>query len=193
MSSFTFLAVLFLFSVRTFSFLSPTPPFKVRNTNSAITIQNPLFPKSQLPATPDGLDYNIISLVLGQETYGLAIVCVGESLYSLSQAPTLGYSLRVLGPTAVAALVLAIGAGPLVTSAEATSITTGLFLATAVSIGLGLHYTLRLTSPVSPSPKEIAALGFLVSLAGFFSFTQNLLVDGFVTLPTLPELPHLDL
>ena len=118
---------------------------------------------------------------------------MGESLYSLAQAPTLGYAIRVLGPTEVAALVLAIGAGPLVTSADASSITTGLFVATMVSIGLGLNYILRLTSPISPAPKEIAAMGLLVSLAGFFSFTQNLLVDGFITLPTLPELPHLDL
>ena len=33
---------------------------------------------------------------------------------------------------------------------------------------------------------QVAALGLLVALAGFFSFSQNLLVDGFVTLPNIP-------
>jgi hypothetical protein len=34
-------------------------------------------------------------------------------------------------------------------------------------------------------------VGLLVSIAGFFSFSQNLIVDGFVTLPSLPDLPDL--
>jgi len=37
---------------------------------------------------------------------------------------------------------------------------------------------------------QVAALGFVVTLAGFFSFSQNLLVDGFVILPNIP-LPEL--
>jgi hypothetical protein len=141
--------------------------------------------------TPDGLDYNVISLVLGQETYGLAMVCVGESLYSLTQATvvTLAYGIRVLGPTVLAAGILTIGVGPLVTSADATGVTTGLYLATVVSMGLGLHYLQRcISSPmVTAAPKEIAALGFLVSLAGFCSFIQNLIVHGFWNLPTIPD------
>jgi hypothetical protein len=48
----------------------------------------------------------------------------------------------------------------------------------------------RIAAPYSESSKEIAALGLLVSVAGFFSFSQNLVVDGFVTLPNIP-LPSL--
>jgi hypothetical protein len=52
------------------------------------------------------------------------------------------------------------------------------------------HFLCRIASPVSDSSKEIAALGVLVSVAGFFSFGQNLIVDGFVTLPSI-SLPSL--
>ena len=37
----------------------------------------------------------------------------------------------------------------------------------------------RLVAPNSPSPKEAAFAGLLVAIAGFFSFSQNLVVDGF--------------
>jgi hypothetical protein len=45
-----------------------------------------------------------------------------------------------------------------------------------------------LTAPYSPSPKEAAAFGLLVAVAGFFSFSQNLVVDGFLTLPSIPSI-----
>ena len=48
----------------------------------------------------------------------------------------------------------------------------------------------RIASPLNDNSKEIAALGLLVSVAGFFSFGQNLVVDGFVSLPNIP-LPSL--
>jgi hypothetical protein len=50
-------------------------------------------------------------------------------------------------------------------------------------------YVARLLAPYSPSAKEAAFAGLLIAIAGFFSFSQNLVVDGFVTLPTLPSLP----
>ena len=144
------------------------------------------------------IDYNVISLVVGQENYGLAIVCLGEAIWSFAQAPTVGNAARVFVPTTLAAIVLVAVSGPMVTSADPAQIATGLGIATAVSLGLGASYILRLAAPFSPAPKEIAALGLLVAVAGFFSFSQNLVVDGFVTLPSLPtidlpQLPQVDL
>ena len=54
---------------------------------------------------------------------------------------------------------------------------------------MGASYAGRLLSPRSPSPKELAFAGLLVAVAGFCSFSQNLVVDGFVTLPSLPGIP----
>jgi hypothetical protein len=139
------------------------------------------------------IDYNVVSLVIGQENYGLGVVCLGEALYSFLQAPTLGNAARVFLPTVVAALVLFLVSGPMVTSGEPSQMGAGLGIATLVSIGLGASYAFRLAAPVSAAPKEIAGLGLLVAIAGFFSFTQNLVVDGFVALPSipLPSLPSL--
>jgi hypothetical protein len=83
----------------------------------------------------------------------------------------------------------------MVTSGDPASVTLGLEIATFVSLGLGASYVARLLAPYSPSAKEIAFGGLLVAVAGFFSFSQNLLVDGFVTLPSipLPSLPHIEL
>jgi hypothetical protein len=133
---------------------------------------------------------DVTALVAGQENYGLAIVCVGEALYSFFQAPSLSH-VKVLVPAALAAIVLGVVSGPMITSGDASSVGTGLWIATAVSVGLGASYVARLLAPFSPSPKEIAVLGLLVAVAGFFSFAQNLAVGGFVTLPSLPQLPSL--
>merc|ERR1711957_674110 len=83
--------------------------------------------------------------------------------------------------------------GPMVTSGDEASIRLGLEIATGTSVMLGASYVARLLAPYSPSSKEIAFLGLLVSVAGFFSFSQNLFVDGFISLPTvnLPSLPGL--
>lgn len=129
-----------------------------------------------------------ISLVAGQENYGLAIVCVGEAIWSFLKAPSLEHA-KVLVPAALAALILVVVSGPMVTSGDPASVSLGLEIATGVSVLLGASYVARLLAPFSPSPKEIAFLGLLVSIAGFFSFGQNLLVDGFVTLPSLPSIP----
>jgi hypothetical protein len=133
-------------------------------------------------------DLDVIGLVAGQENYGLAIVSAGEALWSFLSAPSLSH-MKVLIPAAVASLVLILVSGPMITSGDVGSVSTGLWIATAASTGLGVSYIARLLAPFSPSPKEIAALGLLVSIAGFFSFSQNLLVDGFVSLPSLPSLP----
>lgn len=139
-------------------------------------------------------DLDVVALVAGQENYGLAVVCVGEALWSFFQAPSFDHA-KILVPAAAAALVLVAVSGPMITSGDAASVGTGLWIATGVSVGLGVSYAARLAAPFSPSAKEIAALGLLVAVAGFFSFSQNLVVDGFVTLPSinLPKLPSIEL
>jgi hypothetical protein len=119
-------------------------------------------------------DLEVVALVAGQENYGLAVVCLGEALWSFVQAPSVS-QIKILVPAVLAAVAVA----------------TGLWIATAASVGLGVSYVARLLAPYSPSPKEAAALGLVVAVAGFFSFSQNLVVDGFVALPTLPSLPSL--
>lgn len=135
-----------------------------------------------LSATPD---LDVVALVAGQENYGLAVVCVGEAIWSFLQAPSFDHA-KILVPAALAAVILGVVSGPMITSGVAADVSTGLFIATGVSVGLGLSYVARLAAPFSPSSKEVAALGLLVAIAGFFSFSQNLVVDGFVTLPSIP-------
>lgn len=137
-------------------------------------------------------DIEVIKLVAGQENYGLAVVCVGEAIWSFLSAPSVDH-IKVLIPAGIAAAVLVLVSGPMITSGDVDSIGTGLWIATATSTALGVSYVARMIAPYSPSPKEIAGLGLLVAIAGFFSFAQNLLVDGFVVLPSLPsiELPDL--
>ena len=142
----------------------------------------------QLYATlPQQQDIEVIQLVVGQENYGLAVVCVGEALWSFLSAPSVDH-IKVLIPAGIAAAVLVLVSGPMITSGDVDSIGTGLWIATATSTTLGVSYLARMIAPYSPSPKEIAGLGLLVAIAGFFSFAQNLLVDGFVILPSLPSI-----
>lgn len=160
---------------------------------------NILAPVSRTPSTTSRKalvqDLNVVGLVAGQENYGLAIVCLGEAIWSLLQAPSVSYAFRLLVPAGIGAVVLWFVSGPMIQSGDADSVGLGLGIATTVSLLLGANYVLRLMAPYSPSPKEIAALGFLLSVAGFVSFTQNLLVDGFVALPSidLPSLPSFEL
>jgi hypothetical protein len=77
----------------------------------------------------------------------------------------------------------------MITSGDASTVGLGLEIAAGVSVLLGASYLVRLLAPFSPSPKEITFLGLLFAVAGFISFSQNLVVDGFVTLPNLPSLP----
>lgn len=76
-------------------------------------------------------------------------------------------------------------------ASDPASIQLGLEIATGVSVFLGVSYVARLLAPFSPSAKEIAFGGLLVAVAGFFSFSQNLVVDGFINLPDLPQLPNI--
>ena len=164
---------------------------------SAVPVETAL--EESLPDLPaavaPALDLDVVALVCGQENYGLAIVALGEALWSFLQAPSADHALKTFGPAGVAAVILVAVSGPMVTSGDPASTMLGLEIATGVSTLLGLSYLARLLAPYSPSPKEIAFLGLLVSLAGFFSFSQNLVVDGFVTLPSipLPQLPSFDI
>jgi hypothetical protein len=139
--------------------------------------------KTVLSAMPPDLD--VIGLVAGQENYGLAAVLLGEGIYSFVQAPSMA-NIRILIPPVIAAGVLVAVSGPLITSGDLSSVGTGLWVATAVSTLMGASYVLRLMAPFAMVPKEIAALGLLVAAAGFFSFGQNLIVDGFISLPSIP-------
>ena len=171
---------------------APVVPSACSQQRYAVTRKAAPSPSSALNAAVPDLD--VVALVAGQENYGLAVVCVGEALWSFLQAPSLDHA-KVLVPAGVAALVLGLVSGPMITSGDVSQVGLGLGIATAVSIVLMASYVARLLAPYSPSPKEIAFLGLLVALAGFFSFSQNLVVDGFVTLPSipLPTFPSIDL
>jgi hypothetical protein len=169
------------------------PAFQSRVSASPLAapraqLATPQTTKTSLNADVQSLD--VIALVAGQENYGFAIVCLGEAVWSFLQAPSLDHA-KVFIPAGVAAVVLVAVSGPMLTSGDAGSVATGLYIATAVSVALGASYAVRMLN-FSPSPKEIAFCGLLVALAGFFSFSQNLVVDGFVTLPSipLPSLPN---
>ena len=136
----------------------------------------------------NAVDLETVALVTGQENYGLGIVVLGEALWSFSQAPSMS-NIKVIIPPAIAAVVLFAVSGPMVTSGDAGSVSLGLEVATIVSALLGANYVSRMAAPYSESPKEIAFFGLLVAIAGFFSFSQNLVVDGFVQLPNLPSIP----
>ena len=67
----------------------------------------------------------------------------------------------------------------MITSGNADSVALGLEISALISFLLGSSYVARMVAPYSPSPKEAAFAGLLVAIAGFFSFSQNLVVDGF--------------
>ena len=186
----------FLFIATIAIFLNPSLAFTVQSNRAVIpsaatsnkvdSLEEQLSRSTKLQATPD---YETISLVTGQENYGLAIVALGEAVWSFSEAPSLSNA-KVFIPAAIAAIILVSVSGPMVTNAaDPAAIGLGLEIATGISVFLGLSYIARLLAPFSPSAKEIAFLGLLVSIAGFFSFSQNLVVDGFINLPDLPKLP----
>lgn len=166
----------------------PTTSIATKPLTSSTPLQQRASPPSHLKAA----DLDTVALVVGQETYGLAAVAVGEALWSFLAAPSMSHA-KVLIPAGVGAAVLVAVSGPLVTSGDASSVTLGLEIAAAVSALLGASYVARMVAPFSPSAKEIAFLGLLFSIAGFFSFSQNLVVDGFITLPNLPSLPFPEL
>lgn len=157
-------------------------------------------PTASLPSVATKLhatvpDLDTVALVAGQENYGLAVVLLGEAVWSFAKAPSVDHGIKTLLPASVAAAVLVVVSGPMITGGDAGSVATGLWIATFVSVAMGVAYLARCLASYSPSPKEIPALGVLVAVAGFFSFSQNLIVDGFVTLPSipLPSLPSIQL
>jgi hypothetical protein len=195
MKAFYFLALITYLAVSASAFTVNTPrnSLKISPTlkhqESLYHTSHEVTKSTSLHATPP--DLAVVSLVAGQENYGLAIVALGEAIWSFSEAPSLSHA-KVLVPAIIAAIILFAVSGPMVTNAaDAASISLGLEIATGVSVFLGATYVLRLLAPFSPSAKEIAFLGLLFSVAGFFSFSQNLVVDGFVNLPDLPELPSI--
>mmetsp|Transcript_35657 Transcript_35657/g.36148 ORF Transcript_35657/g.36148 Transcript_35657/m.36148 type:complete len:281 (+) Transcript_35657:165-1007(+) len=168
---------------------SPVSSLTITPLNAGVTRIDPDGPMP--PPSAPIIDLDTIALVVGQENYGLAIVLLGEAVWSFSKSPSVDHGLKTLLPAIVAGAVLSIVSGPMITSGDAGSVQTGLSIATAVSVAMIAVYAARLSAPFSPSPKEITAGGLLFAVAGFLSFSQNLVVDGFVTLPTLPSLPSL--
>mmetsp|Transcript_12881 Transcript_12881/g.22142 ORF Transcript_12881/g.22142 Transcript_12881/m.22142 type:complete len:209 (-) Transcript_12881:114-740(-) len=140
---------------------------------------------TKLNVTPD---LDTVALVAGQENAGFAIVALSEAIWSFAQAPSFSHA-KVLVPAGIAAVVLFAVSGPMIASGDAGSVQLGLEISTAVSALLGASYVARLAAPFSPSPKEAVFGALLIAIAGFISFSQNLVVDGFVTLPTLPSVP----
>ena len=149
----------------------PTPA-----VSKSIILNPRLSSSSKLHAITADLD--TVALVAGQENYGFAIVALGEAIWSFAKSPSFEHA-KVLVPASIAAVILFAVSGPMITSGDAGSVALGLEIATGVSLLLGASYVARLTAPYSPSPKEIVFFGLLVSIAGFFSFSQNLIVDGF--------------
>lgn len=176
----------FTLPTRTTSSLSP----HIITTRSHTPFLKPTTPTTttSLPAAEIIPDLQIVGLVVGQENYGFAVVAVGEAIWSFTQAPSLAHA-KILIPASLAAVILVAVSGPMVTSGDLESVGLGLKIATGTSVLLGGSYLARLLAPYSPSAKEIAFLGLLVALAGFFSFSQNLVVNGFVVLPQLPHVP----
>lgn len=168
-----------------FPLVSAFAPVQSRTIHPSVNSPVVMATSTSLKAVVPDLD--TVALVAGQENYGLAIVLLGEGIWSFSKAPSVDHAIKTLVPASLAAVILFLLSGPMVTSGNPDSVTTGLFIATFVSFAMGGVYLGRCLAPFSPSPKEIPALGVLVAIAGFFSFSQNLIVDGFVTLPSLPS------
>jgi len=152
-------------------------PNRYYHTNHRIAVLSPF---SKLRSQPDP---QIIALVAGQENYGLAIVAIGEAVWSFLEAPSLDHA-KVFVPAAISSLLLFAVSGPMITSGNLESAGLGLGIATFVSLGLTLSYIARL-GRFSPSKKEIVFLGLLFAVAGILSFGQNLVVDGFISIPSI--------
>jgi len=87
-------------------------------------------------------DLDVVGLVAGQENYGLAIVALGEAVWSFAQAPSLSHA-KVLVPASTAAVVLFAVSGPMITGGgDAGTVALGLEIATGVSILLGARRVL---------------------------------------------------
>ena len=166
----------------------PQQPSRSAHTTAQASRRPRQQPTRTSSSSLSAADLDTVALVAGQENYGFAIVGLIEAGWSFSQAPSFSHA-KVLIPAAVSAVVLCAISGPMITSGDASSVALGLEIATVVSLLMGASYVVRMLAPYSPSPKEIAFGGLLIAIAGFFSFSQNLIVDGFISLPSLPALP----
>jgi hypothetical protein len=126
----------------------------------------------------------VISLVAGQGNYGFALVCLGEAVWSFTQAPSLDHA-KIFIPAGISAIICVAVSGPMITSGDMGSLGTGLAICTGLSFALGASYVARMIAR-SPSPKEIAFFGLVVAILCFSFFSQNLVNNGFVTLPNIP-------
>jgi hypothetical protein len=161
--------------------VAPRAPLATLQTTPAFTASSSSSSSTSLQAAQE---IEVISLVVGQGNYGFALVCLGEALWSFLQAPSLDHA-KIFIPAGVSAVILVAVSGPMITSGDMGSLGTGLFICTGLSFALGASYVARMVAR-SPSPKEIAFLGLVVALLCFSFFTQNLVGNGFVTLPNIP-------
>jgi hypothetical protein len=190
MSPLLLLFLLFLTSCHSFKLLRT--PLKTGSKTGSKTL-SPIQPllsfgssKSSKSSTQLGVaDLSQISLAASQENTGLAIVVVGEAVYSFTQAPSLGHA-KILLPAIASAVVLFMVAGPPLDVPDVHMID-GLSVAAGVSAALMGCYYLRLTFP-SPSPKENAFGGLVIGFLGFASFVQNMFAGGWLSLPALPSI-----
>ena len=173
------LLCLVLLPLSGWGFASPSRPFIV-----------PSRPHLRPPTSLAVASFDQISLAASQENTGLAIVVIGEAVYSFSRAPGLFQSLILLPPL-VASYFLLFVSGPIL-DVPSSDMSQGLLISSGVSLALIVAYVARMKLP-SKSPKEYAFLGALVGFAGFCSFAQNAVAGGWVTLPHigLPSLPQL--
>jgi hypothetical protein len=184
MKSVALLLIMALAAAQSVSAFSTIKPVVTRSTPTNSLVSSPVSSSTSLNVA----DLDTVALVAGQENYGFAAVALGEALWSFAQAPSFSNA-KVFIPAVIAAGVLGAVSGPMITSGDASSVALGLEIATGVTVLLGASYLARLLAPFSPSPKEITFLGLLFVIAGFIAFSQNLVVDGFVTLPNLPSIP----
>jgi hypothetical protein len=160
--------------------VAPRAPLATLQTTPAFTASA----SSTSTSLQAAQEIEVIKLVVGQGNYGFALVCLGEALWSFLQAPSLDHA-KIFIPAGVSAVILVAVSGPMITSGDMGSLGTGLFICTGLSFVLGASYVARMVAR-SPSPKEIAFLGLVVAILCFSFFTQNLIGNGFVTLPNIP-------
>ncbi|KAL3796347.1 hypothetical protein ACHAW5_001673 [Stephanodiscus triporus] len=136
----------------------PTPTTSSSSSSSSSSFARPL--RLDAAVVPD---LGIVGLVAGQENYGLAIVAMGEALWSFAQSPSLSHA-RVLVPASLAAATLFALSGPMITSGDVGTVALGLEIATGVSVLLGarcevISYVARLVAPTLP--REGGGIAFM--------------------------------
>jgi len=129
-----------------------------------------------------------IILAITQENIGLGVVFIIEALYSFLKYPSLEHAVVLIG-AALGSPVLFFFVSPMLNSGNPGQVSMGLEAAMGVSIFVALTYLIRMLNPSPYVAKEVPAFAILVCIAGFTSFSQNLLAIG-ASFPSLP-LPEL--